>query len=365
MKLYSPTRASARPFKAAPRPRLACEISPSGVAAGYLDKSRSDLVASFSALPPGAVAPSLKSENLIQPKAVVAALRKALEEVNQRETTITLVILDAALRVLILDFDSLPSKRAEALPILRFRLRKLVPFDIEAAAVSYQILSAEEGVVRVLAAVIPAAVLKEYEGAVREAGYEPGAVLPSTLAALAAVERNEPALVVNRNGYSVTTAITRKNELLLHRTLDLTRDRSRELTQEIIGGGSQSDDRISAAAAPLLARPEHGEGAGLDVAVVERQPDFTVVAAGLEDPVSSTQVEELRSTVSVAIAYFEDTLGGSPDVLWASGAGGAEGLARLLGDLPIPVRDLFAIETGATTFIPPGMLAGVRGALSS
>ena len=75
---------------------------------------------------------------------------------------------------LLLDFDSLPPKLADALPILRFRLRKLVPFEVEDAAVSYQAMPGKTGVVRVIVAVSPAAVLAEYEAAVYEAGYEPG-----------------------------------------------------------------------------------------------------------------------------------------------------------------------------------------------
>ncbi len=89
-------------------------------------------------------------------------------------------------------------------------MRKLVPFEVEDAAVSYQIMPGKPGLVRVIVAVSPAAVLAEYESAVREAGYEPGVVLPSTLAALAAVSSEEPSLVINRNGSSVTTAITRQ-----------------------------------------------------------------------------------------------------------------------------------------------------------
>ena len=53
------------------------------------------------------------------------------------------------------------------------------------------------GLVRVIVAVSPAAVLAEYESAVREASYEPGVVLPSTMAALAAVSSEEPALVIS------------------------------------------------------------------------------------------------------------------------------------------------------------------------
>ena len=204
------------------RPRLACEITSAGVVAGRPGEAEQEIVSSFAPLRPGVLAAGLKPPNFTDRAAVASALRQALDEISLKETQITVVIPDAAVRVLLLDFDLLPAKAAEALPIIRFRLRKLVPFEVEDAAVSYQIMPGKPGLVRVIVAVSPAAVLAEYESAVREAGYEPGVVLPSTLAALAAVSAEEPSLVINRNGSSVTTAITRQNELLLHRTLELT-----------------------------------------------------------------------------------------------------------------------------------------------
>ena len=53
----------------------------------------------------------------------------------------------------------------------------MVPFEVEHAGVSYQVLSQNESECKVLAAVVPGPVLAEYETAVRDAGYEPGAVL--------------------------------------------------------------------------------------------------------------------------------------------------------------------------------------------
>ena len=50
------------------------------------------------------------------------------------------MVPDAAVRVLMLDFDSLPAKVQEAMPIVRFRLRKLMPFEVDDAAVSYQVM---------------------------------------------------------------------------------------------------------------------------------------------------------------------------------------------------------------------------------
>ena len=292
------------------RPRMACEITSAGVVAARPGAAEQEIVSSFAPLRPGVLAAGLKPPNFSDRAAVASALRQALDEIKVRETKITVIIPDAAVRVLLLDFDQLPSKITEALPIIRFRLRKLVPFEVDDAAVSYQVMPGKAGLVRVIVAVCPAAVLAEYESAVREAGYEPGVVLPSTLAALAAIGNDEPSLVINRNGTSVTTAITRQNELLLHRTLELT------------------------------------------------EKDW------LPEENSFHAAEELQQSVSVAVAYFEDTLDSPPRQLLSCGVGGPEELIRLLGDADIAVRDLVATPYSSKT-MPCGILAGVVGALAS
>src|ERR1700678_91824 len=208
------------------RPRVACEIMPQGVvAAGSADAASPLSAVARVALAEGAVAPSLKPGNVVDRVAVTAAIRGALEQIgeraNVRDANLTLVIPDSAVRVLLLDFEALPSREAEALPLVRFRLKKLLPFDSDEAMVTYQTMSTGKGVVRVLAVAIPRDVLSEYETAAREAGFEPGCVLPSTLACLAAVDQAEPALLVNANSLGVTAAIVRGGVLLLHRSVDL------------------------------------------------------------------------------------------------------------------------------------------------
>ena len=208
------------------RPRLACEIAPEGVTAARALTADGplDSVARVP-LAPGAVMPGPKPGNLPDRVAVIAAIRRALESIDVRSSNrgadLTIVIPDAAVRVLLLDFDALPPKLTEALPIVRFRLKKLVPFEVDDAMVSFQVMSSSKSNVRVLAVAIPRDILTEYETAGREAGFEPGAVLPSTLAALAGVAAPEPSLVVNAGLTGVTTAITRDGILLLHRSVDL------------------------------------------------------------------------------------------------------------------------------------------------
>ncbi|MGC2162877.1 MAG: hypothetical protein WA634_13260 [Silvibacterium sp.] len=287
------------------RPALACEVTPEGVLAARQTGGEQATVA-FAPLAAGVVQPGLAASNFPEQTLVVAALRQALDEVAARDTKLTLVVPDAAVRVLILDFDSLPSKAQETLPIVRFRLRRLAPFDVDDAAVSYQIMSQQQGQTRVLVTVMPAAIRAEYEAAVRAAGYEPGVVLSSTLAALAALPSGDAAMVVNRNGLSLTTAITNGDELLLHRTLEL---------------------------------PENDK----------------------------SQREDLTQAVSVAAAYFEDMLHAAPRILYYVGPGGAEDFARQLGAEPDGmVRDLVPSPvTGAVSAIPKGLAAGVMGALAS
>ena len=293
------------------RPRLACEITlPGVVAARQENPLESAAITAFASLLPGSVVPSLTAPNFPHPGRIVAALKQALDQVVERDRKVTLVIPDAAVRVLLLDFDSLPEKTAEALPIIRFRLRKLLPFEVDDAAISYQVMTRLNDQVRALVAVTPQAVLAEYESVVREAGYEPGAVLPSTLCAIAAIPDDSDALVINQNAVCITTAITKQSEVLLHRTLELP------------------------------------ENAGNDI-------------------------PEIQQAVSVAIAYFEDSLSVPLESLFYVGPGGATAFDIILnqpdsGAAHIRVRDLVEPPvTGGISPVPVGILAGVTGALAN
>ena len=190
----------------------------------------------------------------------------------------TLIVPDAAVRVLLLDFDELPAKPAEALPVVRFRLKKLLPFDADDAAVSYQVMSASKDLLQVLAVAMPREVLADYESVVREAGFEPGAVLPSTLAALAGLpEGDAPLLVVNAGREGVTTAIVKAGVLLLHRTVDLGADLRADQQADRQAEQRVASQLLDAAAAQLAS---NALPAGMEPAGFERQND---VAAAIEN----------------------------------------------------------------------------------
>jgi type IV pilus assembly protein PilM len=292
------------------RPPVAVELSPKGVLAAASPGQGQPPVYAFEPLRDGALVPDLNEPNLRSPEVVVNAIRSALGQVAPRTHAVTLVLPDTVVRVFVLDFDSLPARADEAIPVLRFRLRKMIPFDVEHAGLSYQVLVENKTECKVLAAVLPGAVLEEYEAAIRQAGYEPGAVLPTSLAALGAIDTEEPVLAANLGAVALTTSITHGHDLLLYRTLDLP-----------------------------------------------------------EDP--ALRLEEVQRGIAVASAYFEDKIGARPHLLHYAGigAGGnsaAEDFARWIRDPELTVTDIAPRpETGAAT--PLGnllSLAGVVGALA-
>lgn len=208
------------------KPRLACEITSQSLIAARAKSDGSALdVYSVRRLDKEVVRPSLSIGNITNASSLGETIASALSAVGGRKRDVVAVIPDAAVRVLLLDFDTLPEKPAEAEPIIRFRLRKSVPFDADQAALSFQIYRKDNGV-KVLAALTPREVLQEYEAVFQSAGYEPGYVLPSTLAALNGVDSERPTLLVKTDGNFTSVAIADHNELIFYRLLDVVPGRS-------------------------------------------------------------------------------------------------------------------------------------------
>ena len=295
------------------RPPAAIEISPEGVLAAARPATRARRDASepaqgnvyaFVPLSPGAIVPGIEEPNLRAPEAVTAAIRSALDEITPRTRAVTVVLPDTLVRVFVLDFDSLPAKPAEAIPVVRFRLRKMVPFEVEHAGVSFQVLSQNASEWKVLAAVVPGPILAEYEAAVRSAGYEPGAVLSSSLAALESFESMEAIMAANLSAHAITTTISTGQELLLYRTLDLPED-------------------------------------------------------------SAHRVAEIQRSIAVASAYFEDKLGSRPRTLYYAGVQDPAEFAASIGDPDLSVVEWASRpDEGAMTALPQTCFAGVAGALA-
>ncbi|MGA8622288.1 MAG: hypothetical protein WB660_27680 [Candidatus Sulfotelmatobacter sp.] len=204
-------------------PKLACEIAADRVLAGRLGEDGRSLEAcAASELAPGSVVPDLVENNLRQRDAVKGAVQATLQSVAGRTHDVIAVVPDAAVRVVLLEFDTLPSDSEEAASVVRFRMKKSLPFDVDKARVSYHAQKSNDGV-RVVAAVALASVVEDYEIAFRDAGFSPGVVLPSMLAALGAAHGQRPTLIVKVDARTTSIAILNADQLQLFRTLENTR----------------------------------------------------------------------------------------------------------------------------------------------
>ena len=216
-----------------------CEISPSGVTvARWSGGASGPGMAAWRPLSAGAVEVSPVRENLIRPEDVREALAGCLESLGRtggsqsasHPVDIALVIPDQAARVFFLSFDQFPSQPSQAIPLVRWKLKKSVPFEIDASTVSY-VARRRATEWEVLAVVSPAAIVRQYEALPESMGLKPRFVTLSTLGSLGLVPSvEEPRSAEPETGsyllakYSppwLTTTILHEGSVRLFRTVPI------------------------------------------------------------------------------------------------------------------------------------------------
>jgi type IV pilus assembly protein PilM len=160
--------------------------------------------------------------NLLKPQLYREALATFSPKPLKR-TAAALVIPDYAVRMAILDFEEFPPGEEERLALIRFRLRKTVPFHIDEAQLAYAIQIEQPRQVEVLAVTIARPILDEYESIFADAGYRVGLVTPSSIAALRLCTNAEKslALLAKAAGSSLSVFLLEQGRVRLVRCLDL------------------------------------------------------------------------------------------------------------------------------------------------
>src|ERR1700686_1758427 len=153
-----------------PPPTHAFELSEEGIAfASIAEPAHTE----FAQLDAGVLTASPAHDNIQQPHAVLDRIHRLVPPNGHRKRRAALILPDYCARVAVLDFDAFPSQPHEQLALLRFRMKKSVPFDVDSAIVSYvvQARGAGDGAkVEVLAALMGAEIVAHYEAPFRNAG---------------------------------------------------------------------------------------------------------------------------------------------------------------------------------------------------
>ena len=207
---------------APPRPLVVCEISAEHVtAARYARRTWALEGFAIESLSQDAIVPTAVETNLQNAAEVRAAVASVFAQLGVRGHEVALLVPDPIVRVFVLHFDTFPRSVAEATPLLRWRLKKSVPFEAEETLISFMRQAPREDGVDIVTGLARLRIIREYEQLLEAVGMTPGVVMSSTLAAIPLLDDTKPCLLARVSGKSVTTAIVREGILCGYRCTDL------------------------------------------------------------------------------------------------------------------------------------------------
>ncbi|HEX8880162.1 MAG TPA: hypothetical protein VF749_09050 [Candidatus Acidoferrum sp.] len=214
-------RRMARWLDAIPHPPVAMEIASDRVAVAKWGRSGSLDAFAVELLPAGAVLPSAVETNLVNSAAARVAVAKACDRLRTRGEDAALLLPDPVIRVFVQHFENFPRASEEAIPLLRWKLKKSVPFEADETIISYFRQAPREAGVDIVTALARLRIVREYESLAEGVGLQPGVVLSSSLAAISLVDGDKPVLFARISGSALTTAIVRSGLLCGYRCTEL------------------------------------------------------------------------------------------------------------------------------------------------
>jgi Tfp pilus assembly PilM family ATPase len=205
-----------------PRPSVALEIASTRVSALRLSGgSPPSATYSVEPLPAGAVVPSLTTPNVIDQSAVAAAVGRVLAGVGGGRQ-VALVLPDSVAKVSVVRLEQVPSRTQELDAMLRFQVRKSVPFRADEAQIAWtEGRQIETGGREYLIALARRELIAQYETVVAAAGAHAGLVDLATFdlvnLVLAGGVKDDDWLLVHTTADYATLIIVRSGRVIFYR----------------------------------------------------------------------------------------------------------------------------------------------------
>jgi type IV pilus assembly protein PilM len=261
-----------------PPPGMVFEVSEAGIAAARIG-ARTEL--DFKPLEPGVLEVSPLKENILKEAAFSEAVKALATAHSARKgKDAALILPDFSTRTTVLDFDSFPSTIEEQLALIRFRLKRSVPFDVDTAAVSFV---AQPGTKRVdvVVVMLPHEIVSRFEAPFRAAGLNPGLVTTSSLAALELAPEGGLTMVAKLTGHSITLVVREKSTLKLVRCLELPANELDDIAAVLVPTFVYMEDNLGGRAEKLLLC---GFGARTDEAKRQFHEELAVEVDDMKSP---------------------------------------------------------------------------------
>jgi type IV pilus assembly protein PilM len=210
---------------ASPPLDAAIEIAPAAVSIAVLSGRGTNAVVQGYAvepLPPGAVVPSLTATNIADRAAVVRALAAACQSVGVKPSRIALVIPDLAAKVSLVRFEQTPARRDDLEQLIRWQMKKSMPFPVEEACLTYSPGARGAGGTEFVVVLARRDIIREYESVCEETGIEAGLVDTSTFGVInlflsAGLGTSGDWLVVHMRPEYTSIAILRRDDMIFFR----------------------------------------------------------------------------------------------------------------------------------------------------
>jgi type IV pilus assembly protein PilM len=122
--------------------------------------------------------------NILKPEEVRGMIVAMAKVLGSSKGPFGLLIPDAAVRVSILSFDTLPADRKEQESLIRWKMKPLLAFPLEEARLSFEVTPKQSGGVEVIAVAVRNSVVEEYESMMDALNGDVRLVLPSSAALL-------------------------------------------------------------------------------------------------------------------------------------------------------------------------------------
>jgi type IV pilus assembly protein PilM len=201
-----------------PPPTHAFELSEEGLAFAPVSQPA---LAGFARFEPGVLLVSPLHDNIQQPQVLLDHIQTLAPANGHRKRRAAVILPDYCARVAVLDFDTFPSDLQEQQALVRFRLKKSVPFEVDSAVVSYIEQPPAGAKVEILAAVISSDIVIQYEAPFRAAGFHPGLITTSSLAALNLFAPDGITLLVKLSGRVLSVLVLQESAVNLARCIEM------------------------------------------------------------------------------------------------------------------------------------------------
>ena len=214
-----------RPFRAPAKRKIALpatlfEFQPEYILGARIFRSfRRVASIAVGALDAGALAPALGRPNFVNLDEIARKARGVASALGTERGPFGLLLPDAAVRVSILEFQTLPSDHKEQASLVRWKMKPLLPFPLEEARLSFEVAPKEPEGLEAVVMAVRKSVLAEYESILDTLNGDVNLVLPATAALMPLLSENADGgeMLLSVSPSYMTAVVVKRGQIRLWR----------------------------------------------------------------------------------------------------------------------------------------------------